>query len=121
MSTLATYRALVPAHATVQDSTIETWLELAAQAHTAARWGAVYAAAMVMWAAAHIEPLVVAGDAGDTDDQCDNPLPAVMVVQGATPAKVVVPAVVDTLYWGVYLRYRASRAYAKPYHVLPWP
>lgn len=120
MSTLATYRSLVPAHATVQDSIIETWLELAAQAHTAARWGAVYAAAMVMWAAAHIEPLVVAGDVGDSHDQCDNPLPAVMVVQGATPAKVVIPEVEKTMYWSLYLRYRDSRAATKPKHVLPW-
>lgn len=120
MSTIATYRAMVPAHAAVSDDLVDTWLAAAAQAHTASRWGAVYGPAMVMWAAAHIEPFVVAGDAGNRDAECENPMPAVAVVLGATPAKVVVPAVHDTTYWAIYLDYRASRAATKPRHIPTW-
>lgn len=56
MSTsLATYRALIPAHSAIADATVEVYLELAAKRHDATRWGVVYAEAMCFWAAHTIE------------------------------------------------------------------
>lgn len=112
MSSLATYRAMVPAHNQVPDETITTWLALAAQRHSAAAFGQVYAAAMVAWAAAHIEPQVVAGQVGMPGAVCAPP-PAEMD-QKAPPKSA------PSMWWTLYLDYRDSRAAGAPTHVPAW-
>jgi hypothetical protein len=109
MSSLTLYREMVPGHALVQDEIVDLWLSLAAQRHTTSTWGAVYAAAMVSWAAAHIEPLRATGAVGLTGAGCA-PTPA-----NTTPA----PSVSETPYWHWYLGYRESRAAGAPRRVAP--
>lgn len=55
MSSLALYRAKVPAHSSVPDANIVSELEDAALQHNAAAFGAVYAIAMVYFAAHNIQ------------------------------------------------------------------
>lgn len=53
MSTARTLlRTVAPEFSAVDDSTVDEFLSLSAQAHTSARWGAVYTQALV-WHAAH--------------------------------------------------------------------
>lgn len=113
-ASLDLYRELVPGHAMVPDARIETQLELAARAHTASAWGDVYGEAMVYWAASRIEPLRIAGQAGELTH--DGKLCGPMV----TPEGQVVtpPAPEDTVFWRFYVDYRNSRAAAAPRAVL---
>ena len=109
MSSLALYRELVPAHNVVSDEVVETWLELAAQRHTASAWGAVYAAAMVMWAAAHVDPQLVEGAVGQQGRVCA-PTP---------PSSKPDAMVARSPYWAWYAEYRDSRAARAPRRVGP--
>lgn len=114
-ASLELYRDMFPEHNAVSDTFIDTWLALAAQAHTASAWGAIYSAAMCAWAAAHVHPLFVEGVVGNTAEDCGNPPAAVVLPNGgATPAKVVVPDVENTRGWRLYLRYRQATAAAFP-------
>lgn len=102
-ASLALYRSLAPGHALVPDATVEVWLEQAVTAHNADAWGAVYASAMCLWAAAQIEALRSLGQAGE--------------VGGCTPAAKPVP-VESTVFWSMYAGYRRSRAAGAPTRVL---
>ncbi len=55
---------LYPAFASVSDTYIEVWLTAAEAAHTSAKWGNVYDAAMYAWAAHHLT-LYPASTGGD--------------------------------------------------------
>jgi|GEM_PF-5646700 len=103
---LALYRILVPAHATIASATVEAWLAMAAASHSATRWGGAYSAAMIMWAAAHLEPQRAAGVVGVVGRVCALPADA-----AAAQASV---SVESTTYWRLYLDYRGSRAAAAP-------
>lgn len=122
MTSLQLYRALIPGHAAVLETTILVWLELAATRHTASTWGAVYAAAMVFWAAHHIETLPgtgagsdAAGTVGPLISQRDGDLsrtyaqPASSSGGGSDDA-----ALASTRYGQTYLDLRNSRAATTP-------
>jgi hypothetical protein len=126
MSTLARYRVLVPGHAAVDDSTVETWLEIAARRHLASAFGLMYAEAMIWWAAHRIErtPGLVsssggAGEVGPVVSQTDGDLsrtyaqPAQSAV-GSTDAELG-----TTRYGQAYLDLRNTRAAGGPTYVLP--
>ena len=113
MSTLADYRRLVPGHARVPDASVQVWLDQAVDGHTYSAWGTAYDLAMVAWAAAHVEPLRVAGQAGELtpDGALCGPTTA------ADGAPVTPPAIEETVYWGWYLERQRSRAARGPLRV----
>lgn len=120
-TSLERYRALVPAHAGVPDATVSAWLEAAARAHSASAFGAVFADAMVCWAAAMIDVDVASGAIpllGSGGDICGPLLP----VEGDTK-KPTRPE--DSPYWQRYLGYVRSRSSTGPMRVGPgrcsWP
>jgi hypothetical protein len=94
----------------VPDATVETWLELAARRHTASAFGDVYGEAMVAWAASRIEPLRIAGQAGELGH--DGKLCGPMTRPDGTP--LTPPKPEATVYWSWYLDYRDSRVAAAP-------
>ena len=103
---------MIPAHAAVSNTLVETQLTLAAQAHTASAWGAVYAQAMVYYAAAAIEPQVAAGVIGQgAGVPCPPPPPP-----GTEPVKPTVREP-STVYWERYLQLRSSRIATAPTQV----
>lgn len=114
-ASLTLYRTLVPAHVGVGDAVVETWLGLAAESHTASAWGAVYATAMVWWAAAQVEPDVVAGlypipSASGDQEIC---APVAPPVDGdGKPLPIPLPE--ETRYWARYLELRDKRAAGAP-------
>lgn len=112
MSTLADYRRLVPGHARVPDATVSAWLDQAVDGHTYSAWGTAYDLAMVAWAAAHVEPLRVAGQAGEITP--DGQLCGPMLSDGKV---VTPPRYTETVYWGWYLERRSSRSARAPTHV----
>lgn len=109
MSSLALYRALIPAHAMVPDATVTVWLEQAATAHDASKWGAVYGQAMVWWVADGIDPLVTAGLVGATVTGCNS----------AVATTAVVATREDRPYWDRYQALLRSRAAGAPGVVTP--
>lgn len=114
-TSLETYRALVPAHAGVAEVTVSAWLEEAARCHSAAKLGAVYVPALVMWAASKIDVGVQNGSIpllGSGGDICAPLLP----VEGETK-KPTKPE--DSPYWQTYLGYVRSRASTGPMAVGP--
>lgn len=115
-TSLELYAALVPAHAGVATATISAWLEAAARCHSAAALGAVYADALCMWAAAHIDYGVQTGAIpllGSGGDICAPLMP----VEGEGKAKPTRPE--DSPYWQTYLGYVRSRAATGPMAVGP--
>lgn len=114
-TSLQTYRSLVPSHASVPDVTIEAWLEVAANAHDSTAFGTVFVPAMVMYAAAHLEPQVVSGQfpVDSHGNICAPPK-----VDPEAPA-VKVPKIDETSFWQAYLRFVRSRAAVAPFHVGP--
>ena len=112
MSTsLALYRTLIPAHFAVPDPTVEAWLTLAATRHSAAAFGVNFVPAMIMWTAAHLDPLVQAGQAGALEPGCDPCASAAPAMP--TPGKIDP----ESAYWLWYLDYRDSRAAGAPQHI----
>jgi hypothetical protein len=74
-SALAKYRELVGAHARVPNGLVEAWITEAATALDATRWGSRYEAALVWWAAHHVETdPAAAGLCGERDTLQAGPL-----------------------------------------------
>lgn len=115
MSSVALYKSLIPAHAGVSDETISAQLASAARAHSASVLGAVYADAMVYWAASRIDVGVQNGSIpllGSGDDICAPLLPT-----GDTKPTVTKPE--ESPYWQTYLGYVRSRSGTGPMRVGP--
>jgi hypothetical protein len=127
MSSLALYRALVPSHADVVDTTVDVYLELAARRHSAASWGQVYPEAMVLWAAHRIErtPGLVPGSggastAGPITSQTDGDLSRSYGAMATGPWTGDGDADLRTTRYGLaYLDLRDSRAGTSPGAVVP--
>lgn len=111
-TSLALYRTLVPGHALVKDATVDVWLELAASRHTAARFGAQYEAAMIWWAAAHLEVQRLAGQVG-TASKGGACAPA---TADASASKGPAATVAEP-YWTWYRDIRDSRAAGVPQRI----
>lgn len=117
MSTLATYRALIPGHAGISDATVSAWLTMAARRHSSAAFGAVYEEAMVFFAASGLDPLVQSGQIGAlTGNVC---APATN-----NTGKVAITQQ-DSIYWARYVDIRDTRSAAGPTALGPpsegWP
>lgn len=116
-ASLSLYRLLIPGHAGVPDATVEAWLSMAAQRHSAAAFGAVYSSAMVFYAASGLDPLVQAGQAGALAGNVCAP------AAGSTGKQAVSQQ--DNIYWARYLDLRGSRAAGAPTALGPpaegWP
>ena len=111
MSTLADYRAMIPAHASVPDATVSIWLTLAAKNLSATAFGTVWAEACIFYAASGLDALVQTGQAGAlTGGVCDPP-----VVTKGNSAK----ADPDNVYWQRFLYLRDTRAAGAPGHIGP--
>lgn len=104
-ASLVLYRQLVPAHVRVPDATVETWLELSTQQHTAAAWGDVYAQAMVWHTAARLDPFVQGGALGAPGEACAVPKDVAKEVAKANP---------NNIYWQFYVELRETRAAGAP-------
>jgi len=126
MTSLELYRILIPGHAAVLEATITTWLTLASIRHSAAEWGAVYAYAMVFYAAHQIEVTpgtgAGSGDAGvvgpvisqrDGDLSRTYAAPAISSAGGSSDDA----ALASTRYGQAYLDLRNSRAATTPFLV----
>lgn len=125
MTSLELYRVLVPDHAVVLDGVIEAYLQLAAQRHTADRWGDAYVTAMIWYAAHLVETTPGSGAPGaPTSGQVQGPL--ISQKDGdlsrtyAEPASASAGATGDdawlllTTYGQRYLEIRSTRAAAAP-------
>lgn len=122
-ASLDLYRALVPAHSSVADDTVETYLELATRRHTAGAWGAVYPEAMVWWAAHRIQrtPGLVSGsggadEVGQITSQSDGDLSRSYAAQ-ATTGNTGDDELASTRYGQAYLDLRRTRAASGPTRV----
>lgn len=121
MSSLATYRAMVPEHAdpVVADATVELWLAYAAKRHDPAVFGSVFTEAMVFYAAHHISRLPGVGggnadEAGPVLMQRDGDLQR-QYGQIMTQMMTAGDADLATTRYGLfYLQIRDSRAGTKP-------
>lgn len=114
-TSLELYRSLVPAHAGVPDGTVSEWLAAAARAHSSTAFGAVYADAMVFWAASKIDYGVQTGAIpllGSGGDICGPLMP--VETEAKKPTKPE-----DSPYWQTYLGYVRSRASTGPMSVGP--
>lgn len=126
MTSLQLYRALVPAHSSVVDGTVTTYLELAARRHTASAWGVVYPEAMVWFAAHMIEraPGLVSGTGGGSDvgnviSQTDGDLSRTYASPAALSGSSSDAWLASTRYGQLYLDLRDTRAASAPTAVAP--
>jgi hypothetical protein len=97
------YRELVGEHARIPDSTVETYLTLAARRHTATAFGAVFTEAMVWFAADAIEKGRASGALDVDPNLPTRPDPA-------APPKPMGP----TRFWLAYLDIVNTRAAGAP-------
>lgn len=131
MSTLAQYRARIPAHAAVSDALVTAVLADAVAAHTATAWGARYGEAMCYWAAHRVECTPGSGADGLTRDgqaptvpegaaRRTGPVASVRTSDGTTERTVSYAALASpddfqsTVYGRHYLTIRSSRAASAP-------
>lgn len=116
---LALYRSLVPAHSSISDDTVEAYLALSAQEHTASVWGNVYAQAMV-WHAAHvIERTPGLGSASaDAPGLVTSKRAGDLAVTYGAPPGAADDELATTTYGQRYLALRRSRAACAPTAVL---
>lgn len=128
MSTLAQYRALVPAHDHIPPDVVEAALASAAARHTASEWGAVYGEAMCWFAAHRVERTPKRGkgsadEAGaitsQTDSQStDTGKSSSLSRSYAAPRVAPADAELATTRYGLaYLGLRDSRAASAPFFV----
>lgn len=122
MGSLDTYRALIPAHSEIPDATIDVYLGLAVQAHTASAWGNVYVEAMCFYAAHAIERTpglgsLGAGETGTIQSQRDGDLSRTFFVTAGAGGQGD-RDLSTTLYGQRYLELRSKLAATGP-RVLP--
>lgn len=115
---LELYRTLIPAHASIPDNVVQVHLELAAQAHSPSAWGAVFAQAMVWYAAHSLERLPEhKGDApGTVTSKKDGDLAISYSAPTPTPDG---SDLYLTAYGQRYEQLRSSRVAATPFVVRP--
>jgi hypothetical protein len=124
---LATYRALIPAHASVSDDTVNVWLGLATRRHTASAWGAVYGEAMCFWAAHFVEKIAGSSGGGGSggavgplvsqkDGDLSRTYAAPAAISGLSPTD---DGLATTEYGRAYLDLRNSRSATAPFVVTP--
>lgn len=129
MSSVALYRTIIldPRHAVANlpDATLELFLNLAARAHTASKFGQVYPEAMVYYAAHLIErtPGFLTGsqsatEVGPLTNQKDDLLQrGYGSVAGTDDASLTDAELTTTVYGLTYLRLRGSRASSAPFGI----
>jgi hypothetical protein len=126
--TLANYRILIPAHASVSNGTVNAWLGIAIRRHSALAWGAVYGEAMLFYAAHFVDRLPSSGGAGSggatgpLTSQRDGDLSrsyAAPASSGSSSSSD--DALATTEYGRAYLDLRDSRAATGPMVVTPCP
>jgi hypothetical protein len=112
LSSVVTYKVMIPLHAGVPTATIEAWLETAATSLSSTAFGAAYVQACILWAASHIEPNVAMGLYTPGASICEPVAP---------PEGVKFLAPQDTAYWRAFLSIRNSRVATAPFFVSGLP
>lgn len=128
MSTLELYRELIPEHSAVLDAVVSRWLAFAIRRHDAESFGAVYADAMVFYAAHRVQRqpgsgapgAPPAGAVGALVSQRDGDLSRTYAAPGGNVATTGSDAELQTTQYGLwYLDCRDSRAAAGPTLIVP--
>lgn len=95
------------------DATVSAWLETASRRHSATAFGANLVDAMIFYAAAFIEPQVVAGMFPSDHHG------SICAVPDPNAPAVKVPEAEATVWWAAYLDIRGSRSAVAPRAILP--